>query len=100
MKRAVVVLLFLSFISCKKEPISDKLVEASCGQCQFNMKGSGCDLAIRIDNNSYYVEGTDIDDHGDAHADDGFCEAIKKAEVSGKIVDRRFVASSFKIVQE
>jgi len=39
MKRAVVVLLFLSVLSCKKEMISDKLVEASCGQYQFNMKG-------------------------------------------------------------
>jgi len=99
-KRSVVVLLFLSIISCKKEMISDKLVEASCGQCQFNMEGKGCDLAIRIDDNSYYVEGADIDDHGDAHAADGFCEAIKKAKVSGKIAGGKFSASSFKIVQK
>jgi len=99
-KRAFVVLLFLSVISCKKEAISDKLVEASCGQCQLNMEGKGCDLAIRLDDNSYYVEGTDIDEHGDAHASDGFCEAIKKAKVSGSIVDGKFIASSFKIIHE
>jgi len=99
-KRTFVVLLILSVISCSKEQISDKLVAASCGQCQFNMEGKGCDLAIRMDENSYYVEGTDIDDHGDAHAKDGFCEAIKKAKVSGTIVDGMFIASSFKIISE
>ena len=27
-----------------------QVVEASCGQCQFGMKGkAGCDLAVRID---------------------------------------------------
>ena len=66
----------------------------------FDMEGSGCDLAIRMDDNNYYVEGTDIDDHGDAHASDGFCEAIKKAKVSGRIIDGKFVVSSFKIIPE
>jgi len=99
-KGIFVALLFVSVLSCKKDTISDKLVEASCGQCQFSMEGSGCDLAIRMDDKSYYVEGTDIDDHGDAHASDGFCEAIKKAKVSGRIVDGKFVTSSFKIIHE
>ena len=37
-----------------------------------NERKKGCDLAIRIDGKSYFVEGTKIDDHGDAHANDGF----------------------------
>ena len=32
------------------------IVEASCGECQFKMKGKGCTLAIRIEGKSYFVE--------------------------------------------
>ena len=35
---------------------------------------------------------------GDAHAEDGFCSAIRKAEVVGEIKGDRFVASSFKLL--
>jgi len=38
------------------------IVEASCGQCQFGLPGRGCDLAVRIDGDAYYVDGTGIDD--------------------------------------
>lgn len=76
------------------------MVEASCGQCQFHMTGKkGCDLAVRIDGKAYFVDGTKIDDHGDAHASDGFCEAIRKAEVQGEIVDGRFKATYFKLLK-
>lgn len=74
-------------------------VEASCGQCQFGMKDKrGCDLAIRIDGKSYFVEGTKIDEHGDAHADDGFCSAIRKAQVQGKVDGNKFKVSYFKLL--
>ncbi|MBK6990602.1 MAG: hypothetical protein IPH34_01695 [Chitinophagaceae bacterium] len=76
------------------------IVEASCGQCQFKIKGGGCDLAVRLDGKGYFVDGTKIDEHGDAHAEDGFCEAIRKAEVQGGIVNDRFVATYFKLVAE
>jgi hypothetical protein len=46
------------------------------------------------------VDGTKIDDHGDAHAKDGFCEKVRKAEVRGNIVNNRFLASSFKLLPE
>jgi hypothetical protein len=72
-------------------------VEASCGQCQFGMNGKGCELAVRIDGIAYLVDGTSIDQHGDAHAKDGFCEVIRKAKVQGKIANGRFVASYFKL---
>ena len=71
------------------------LVEASCGQCQFDQPGTGCDLAIRIDERVYYVDGTGIDDHGDAHGTEGLCNAIRLADVEGTIENERFVASSF-----
>jgi hypothetical protein len=75
-----------------------KIVEASCGECQFKMEGKGCHLAVRIKGKSYFVEGTTIDEHGDAHAADGFCEAVKKAEVQGKVINNRFRVTYFRIV--
>jgi len=76
-----------------------QLVEASCGECQLGLPGKGCDLAVRIDGKAYFVDGTSIDEHGDAHASDGFCEAIRKAEVQGEIVNNRFRATYFKLVK-
>jgi hypothetical protein len=83
-----------------KEQPKTQIVEASCGQCQFKMKGHGCELAVRIDGKPYFVDGTSIDSHGDAHADNGFCAAIRKAEVVGEIVDNRFKATAFKLLPE
>lgn len=82
-----------------KEKQSKQIVEASCGQCQFGMKDKkGCDLAVRIEGKSYFVDGTDIHKHGDAHAEDGFCSTIRKAEVVGEVKDNKFIASSFKLL--
>jgi len=77
-----------------------QIAEASCGQCQFKMQGKGCDLAVRINGKSYFVDGTKIDDHGDAHAKDGFCEKIRIAGIKGIIVNKRFVATYFKLLPE
>ncbi|MFV8354779.1 DUF6370 family protein [Flavobacterium sp. XS1P32] len=82
----------------KKEEPKPQIVEASCGQCQFGMEGHGCELAVRIDGKSYFVDGSSIDSHGDAHAKDGFCAAIRKAEVVGKVVDNKFKVTSFKLL--
>lgn len=82
----------------KNKPAKSMIVETSCGQCQLGLKGNGCDLAVRIHGKSYFVDGTGIADHGDAHARDGFCNAIRKAEVTGEVVKGRFKASSFKLI--
>jgi hypothetical protein len=85
-----------SFAQEKKITLKKQIVETSCGQCQFEMtEKKGCDLAIRIDGKAYFVEGTTIDDHGDAHAHDGFCQAVRKAEVSGEIVNEKFKVTHF-----
>ena len=74
-------------------------VEASCGQCNFGLKDKrGCDLAVRIGGKAYFVEGTKIDEHGDAHAEDGFCEKIRQAEVQGEVKDNKFKVSYFKLL--
>jgi len=77
-----------------------QVVETACGQCQFKLKGKGCDLAVRISGKSYFVDGTGIDSHGDAHAKDGFCNAIRKAEVQGEVVNDRFKVTYFKLVEQ
>jgi hypothetical protein len=64
------------------------------------MKGKSCDLAVRIDGKAYFVDGTTIDEHGDAHAEDGFCNAIRKAAVTGKVENGRFKATSFTLIKE
>lgn len=74
------------------------LVETSCGECNFGLKGKSCDLAVRIDGKSYFVDGATIHDFGNPHGDDGFCNAVRKAEVQGKIVKDRFKATYFKLL--
>lgn len=102
MKKILFLLLLLSSISIlaqdKKETSKVQIVEASCGQCQFGMKGKSCDLAVRIDGKPYFVEGTSIDSHGDAHAKDGFCASIRKAEVIGTLKNNKFVVTYFKLL--
>lgn len=95
-------LIVCSFTMQAQEPKAQpktQLVEVSCGQCQFGMKDKkGCDLAVRIDGKSYFVDGTKLDDHGDAHAEDGFCSAVRQAEVIGEIRNNRFVVTYFKLL--
>lgn len=110
------IILCLLIISCnnKKETktntnietetfkFDNQIVEASCGQCKFDLTSQkGCDLAIRVNGKAYFVDGSHIDNHGDAHnKGNGFCEVIRKATVSGKIVDNRFKATFFKVIEE
>jgi hypothetical protein len=75
-----------------------QVVETACGQCKFGMEGKSCDLAVRINGEAYFVDGTKIDDHGDAHAKEGFCNAIRKAEVQGEVVNNRFQATYFSLL--
>ena len=79
--------------------INNQVVDIACGECQFKMKGKDCDLAVRINGKSYFVDGKGIDDFGDAHGEHGFCNAVSKAEVSGKIVNNRFKATSIKLIK-
>lgn len=84
----------LKFDPTKKSMI----VEAACGQCQFQMKGKGCTLAVRIKGKSYFVEKAHIDAFGDAHDTEGFCNAISKAKVQGQVVGGKFIASYFELI--
>lgn len=103
--------LFVSFFSFSAFSQNEKIAalpdstkkiikaEVSCGQCKFGLPGKGCALAIRIKGKAYFVDGTSIDEHGDAHAVDGFCNAIRKAAVQGVVVNNRFKATYFKLLE-
>lgn len=74
-------------------------VDAACGQCQFKMPGKGCTLAIKIKEKVYFVDKAGIDDFGDAHSDEGFCNAVRKAKVQGVVKKGKFVPSYFKVLE-
>lgn len=99
---------FMSFSAFSQDSTFAKLdpaikvlnVEAACGQCQFKMTGKGCTLAVKINGKAYFVDKADIDGFGDAHAEKGFCNAIRKAQVQGKIIKNKFVPTYFKLVEK
>ena len=109
MKQVLIFILFLSGFTVQGQEKSKTSqldpskktyeVLASCGTCNFKMKAQGCPLAIKLDGKFYFVDGTSIDEHGDAHADDGFCNAVKKAKVQGAIEGDRFKVTYFEIVK-
>lgn len=74
--------------------------EASCGICIFDMEGISCELAVRFKGASYYIEGAGIDDFGDAHAEEGFCNAIRSADIQGEVIANRFVLTYFKLKEK
>ena len=85
----------------KGEPDPSKkilIVETACGECRLGLHGKSCDLAVRINGKAYIADGIHIDSFGDAHAKDGFCEAVRKAETQGTIVGDRFKVTYFKLL--
>lgn len=83
-------------ISQGAETTQGMTVVAGCATCIFDMPAAtGCKLAVKIDGAAYLVTGSDIDDHGDAHASDGLCNASRNAVVEGRIDRDRFVATRF-----
>ena len=76
------------------------IVDVSCAKCQFDKDlDEECLLAVEINSDIFYVQGTTIDDHGDAHASDGFCNVVRKAHVEGAIDDGRFYLDKFRLLK-
>ena len=102
MKRFIVLFVLIFTFSCTDKKEKTIVAEVSCGQCQFDLKGqNGCDLAVRIDNKAYFVDGAHIDDFGDAHdKETGFCEVIRKAEVIGKIKGDHYLVTSVELIDK
>jgi hypothetical protein len=100
MKKFLFLAGILIAFSCESKKEIQQVAEISCGQCQFDIEEpKGCDLAIRIDEQAYFIDGANIDDFGDAHdKTTGFCNAIRKASVVGVLEENRFKASSIKLI--
>lgn len=98
MKNVLFICVLFVCFACKTE--EKQTVELSCGQCQFGLTSEdGCDLAVRMDDKAYFVDGADIDDFGDAHdKGKGFCEVVRKAEVIGQLEGDRFKVTSVKML--
>jgi hypothetical protein len=101
MKNTILILsiLFVSLsVNAQKKEKTYKVL-ATCGTCQLDMNSeTGCALAIQYGGKKYWVDGTSINDHGDEHADDGFCQTIRKAEVKGNFEGDRFHSTSFVMI--
>jgi len=102
MKNLIMAGILLFLMACTNPKTEKQIVEISCGQCQFGLTSqTGCDLALRLDDKAYFVEGANIDDFGNAHDKDmGFCEVVRKAQVSGEIKDNRFKVKSIKMLNK
>lgn len=100
MRKILFLSIFMIVVSCGNKNEIKQVAEVSCGQCQFELDSkNGCDLAVKIDDKAYFVEGFGINDFGDAHdKTKGFCEVIRKGEITGTIKDDKFIASSIKLV--
>ncbi|CAI8273078.1 MAG: Uncharacterised protein [Polaribacter sp. SA4-10] len=99
--KKILLLCFLILASCKAKKEIHQVAEISCGQCQFEIsEPMGCDLAIRLDGQAYFIDGVNIDDFGDAHdLNTGFCNVIRKANVDGVLENGRFKASTVKLIE-
>jgi hypothetical protein len=94
----------VDWIKAVKKPseivVGTQDAKAGCTTCVFHMPGvEGCKLAVEIDGKRYLVQGSDINDHGDAHAPDGLCNTARRASVKGKIAGDRFIAQEFRVLR-
>lgn len=99
-----IVIVILVMTSCATMKNNDAVIEGvydvSCGICNLEMTGDDCELAIIIEKKKYYVEGSGINEHGDAHANNGLCSVIRKANVKGVIKNGVFVAEKLELINE
>mgnify|MGYP000876757593 CR=1 FL=1 len=65
----------------------------------FNQKEKGCNLKIKVGDKIYPVEGTTLHEHGNAHSDEGFCNAVRVAYANGKMQKGTFYAKSFILIE-
>ena len=65
----------------------------SCGMCNFMNGDNDCALAIKVGRDVLSLKDVGIDDHGDSHAKDGYCNVIKKVYVEGRVRGKTFKAN-------
>ena len=65
----------------------------SCGMCNFMNGDNDCAIAIKVGRDVLSLKDVGIDDHGDSHAKDGYCNVIKKVYVEGRVRGKTFKAN-------
>ena len=74
-------------------------VMVSCGMCNFMTNDNDCSMAIKVGKGVYNVSGVSIDEHGDSHATDGYCNVIKKVYVEGRVSGNRFIPMKMNVTK-
>jgi len=73
------------------------IVDAACAKCQFGYtEDEKCYLAVDINSEIYYVDGTTIEEQQDKK---GFCNVIRKAHTQGIIKDNKFLLEKFSVLK-
>ncbi len=99
MKKLAVFVLLLTASFMFSQKLTNKVVLVSCGLCQFDQNHmKSCSLTAKIDGKVYDVKGTGINEHGDAHGKQGFCNAVRKAKVTGKIKKNQLIVTKFELL--
>ena len=84
----------------EKIPYNNRIegnVLVSCGMCNFMNGDNDCALAIKIGSKVLKVRGVGIDDHGDSHDIDGYCNVIKKTYVEGIVRNNTFLPTKMDV---
>lgn len=99
--KKILILSLLILAACSNKKEITQVADVSCGQCNFDLDSeAGCSLAVKIDNKAYFVDGFGIDDFGNSHDEHtGFCNVVRKANITGTIENDRFLASSLELVE-
>ena len=73
-------------------------VIASCNKCNLGKStDKKCSMGIRVNDKVYVVEG-DSHNKKESHKQDGICNALRVAYVSGKIKGNKFQANDFALI--
>ena len=69
--------------------------EVGCGGCIFQMEDAvGCEAAVNVDGNAYWIEGVEISAHNI-----GLCSGSAEADMAGEVKDGKFIATSFALTE-
>ena len=78
--------------------VENKVLDASCGTCNFDLRGDGCAMAVKVGDKAYFVDGIPDMDKAQMHEDGGICVTVRQAKVSGEVMKGRFVASALELL--
>lgn len=80
------------------QKLENATVKIGCGRCQFHMaEAQGCPFAAEIDGQHYLIQGRVPEDH-QSHAQDGICNMVREAKVSGTLRDGKLITTKLDLL--